>query len=202
MTMADVTTLLALASLPLIAGVAIWMFYSETARVEIEVTQVLQIFAIAILPALIGAFVRSRRPAIAARLERPVKLLSTVFLLAVILFALVSQRDMLASVGTTLVVVALIFNLAALAHGYVVPRLMGVDRAQAVAVASALSIRNMAIVITIALSPFMLNDPELAVPPAVYGLVAYLTSAVFIWLANRSRTDDHAASTPGLAQPR
>ena len=77
------------------------------------------------------------------------------------------------------------FNLIALAVGYFLPRLLGVERRQAVALSMSMSIRNAALVIALAMSEFMLNDPELAIPPAAYGLVAYIVGGIAVWIMNR-----------------
>ena len=35
----------------------------------------------------------------------------------------------------------------------------------------------------------MLNNPEMAIPPAAYGLVAYIVGGVFVWILNRGRAE-------------
>lgn len=185
LSMAALTSLLALLTLPVIVNLSLFAFYGETASVRLEVVQVLQIFAIAIVPALVGVFIRSRHPALAARLDRPVKALATIFLAMVVIFALIGQWSLLSSWGSTVGTVAVAFNLIALAVGYSVPRLLGVERRQAVALSMSAGIRNAALVIALAMSNYMLNDPELAIPPAAYGLVAYIVGGFAVWIMNR-----------------
>lgn len=185
LSMAALTSLLALLTLPVIVNLSLFAFYGETASVRLEVVQVLQIFAIAIVPALVGVFIRSRHPALAARLDRPVKALATIFLAMVVIFALIGQWSLLSSWGPTVGAVAVAFNLIALAVGYSVPRLLGVERRQAVALSMSTGIRNAALVIALAMSDYMLNDPELAIPPAAYGLVAYIVGGFAVWIMNR-----------------
>lgn len=182
-----VTSVLAMVSLPIIANLSLWAFYGETANVRLELHQVLQIFIIAIIPALIGVFVRSRHPELALSLDRPVKLLATLFLAVVVMFALVSQWGLLAVWGPTVGAVALIFNLISLAVGYWVPRMLYVERSQAIALSMSISLHNAALVITLAMSEYMLNNPEMAIPPATYGLIAYVVSALFVWMLNRGQ---------------
>jgi len=33
----------------------------------------------------------------------------------------------------------------------------------------------------------MLNEPEMAIPPALYGVTAYVICGVFIWLINKGK---------------
>jgi BASS family bile acid:Na+ symporter len=188
-TLAAITSLLALVTLPIAGNISFRFFYGEAASVRVEFTQVAQIFAIAIIPALIGAAVRSRSPALSLRLERPVRLLATIFLVAIVLFALVSQWRLLVEWGPAIGTVVLVFNLICLATGYFAPLWFGVERRQAVATSMSLGIRNAALVIAMALSSYMLDNPELAIAPAIYGILAYFTSAAFIWILNRRLAD-------------
>lgn len=185
LTFAAATSVLALLSLPLIANLSLAHFVGEERAVGLQITQVLQIFAIALVPAIIGAMIRSRRPALAQRLDGPVKLLASLFLILVIVFALVSHWGLLLQWGPAIGATVLIFNVLSLVLGYAVPKLIGIARPQAIALAFSISIHNAALVITVALSEFMLNEPEMAIPSGLYGVLAYLTSAAFVWLLNR-----------------
>lgn len=188
-TLAAVSTLLALVTIPAIANVSLWAFYGEVGEVRLQTQQVLQIFLIAIVPALIGAYIRSRHPEIALRLDRPVKRLATLFLAAVVIFALVSQWGLIGRWGPTVGAVVLAFNLVSLAIGYWLPRAFGIERRQSIAIAMSIGIHNAALVIAVAMSEYMLNDPEMAVPPAAYGLIAYLTGGMVVWVLNRTARD-------------
>ncbi len=180
-----VGSLLALVSLPVIANLSLVAFYGEEGAVRIQLHQVLQIFAIAIVPALIGVCIHNRYPAFAERLETPVKKLATIFLLAVVLAALIGQWHLLATWGPTVGALALVFSLMSLTIGYWVPRLLNIERRQAVALSMSIGLHNAALVIALAMSEQMLNNPEMAVPPAAYGVIAYMVSGVFVWRLNR-----------------
>ncbi|WEX07284.1 bile acid:sodium symporter family protein [Chelativorans sp. AA-79] len=185
LTLAAATSLLALVSLPLIGNLAMELFYGGAAAVTVEIKHILQIFVIAIVPAAIGAFIHGRRPALAARLERPVKLLATLFIAAIVVIALIGNWGLLMEWGPVIGATTLAFNLMSFAVGYLAPRMMGIERQRTIAVAMATGIHNAALAITIALSEYMLDNPEMAIPPALYGLTAYITGAIFVWLLNR-----------------
>jgi BASS family bile acid:Na+ symporter len=183
--LAAITSVIALFSLPIIVNLSLIAFYGEASAVRLDIGQVLQIFALAIVPALIGVFIHSRYPALAQRLDRPVKILSTVFLIGLVLAALIGQRELLVIWGPTVGAVVLVFNIVSLLVGYCVPRLLKIERRQAVALAMSIGIHNAALVITLAMSEHMLGDPEMAIPPAAYGVVAYVVGGVFVWALNR-----------------
>ncbi len=181
-----VSSLLAIVSLPIIANLSLLAFYGEEGTIRLQLHQVLQIFTIAIIPALVGVYIHKRYPAFAERLDRPVKLLATLFLAVVVLIALVSQWRLLATWGLTVGVVALAFCLMSLTVGYYVPRMLKIERDQAVALSMSIGLHNAALVIALAMSEYMLDNSEMAIPPAAYGLIAYVVGGVFVWMLNHN----------------
>lgn len=186
-TMSAATSVLAIVTLPLVANASLLLFYGQGEAVTLDLSQLLQFFAIAVLPALAGVLVRSRYPSLAAVVERPVKLLATVFLAAVVVFALVSHWRLVGQWGPSVGIAALLFSILTLVVAYYLPRLLGIGHGQAIALAMATGVHNAALVITMAMSEFMLDNSEMAVAPAMYGLVAYVTSGVFAWAASQGR---------------
>ncbi|MEP6563707.1 MAG: bile acid:sodium symporter family protein [Mesorhizobium sp.] len=186
LTLTAITSLVALVSVPLITNFSLQHFYGTGQILPLPVDKFLQFFAIVLVPAAIGIAVQHRYPNLADRLERPVKLLATLFLAAVVIFAAVSQWDVIVTWGPIVGLAALAFNLASMAIGYGIPLLLRLERRQAVAVAMATGIHNAAFVITLALSEFLLNNAEMGVPPAIYALIAYITAAAFVFMLNRS----------------
>lgn len=193
--LAAISSLLALLTIPLIANGSLMLFYGEADTVYLKVSQVLQIFAIAVVPALIGVYIRSLYPAAAARLDRPVKLLATVFLALVVVFALVSQWTVVMQWAPIVGATVLIFNLVSFVAAYFAAHFLGVERRQTIAITMSVGIHNAALVIALALSEYMLDNPEMAIPPALYGVVAYITGGVAVWILNRTPNPPHGAAS-------
>lgn len=185
-TLTAITSALSMLTVPLIANLSLAHFYGESVPVYLEFAQVAQIFLIAVVPALTGVFIQSRFPALARRLEKPVKLLAMIFLVAVVVFALVGQWGLVAEWGATVGGTVLAFNLISFGLGYFVPRVLRVESRQAIALAMSIGMHNAALVITVALSAHMLNNPEMAIPPAAYGLFAYVIGGVIVWGYNKT----------------
>lgn len=181
------TSLFSIVTLPIIINISLLAFYGEDASIRLELHQVLQIFAIAVVPTLIGVYLHKRYPALAARLDKPVKQLATFFLAAVVIIALVGQWELLAIWGPTVGVLAFAFSIISMGVGYLVPRLFNVERRQAIALSMSIGLHNAALVIALAMSEHMLNDPEMAIPPAAYGVIAYIVGAIVLWGYNRQR---------------
>jgi len=182
-----INSVLVMATLPIIVYVSMAVFYGNGHAIGLQFHHLLQVFLIAIVPALTGAYIHRRYPALAARMDRPVKLLATIFLAAVIILALVGQWSLVAKWGLSVGVIALIYSLISFAVGFGITRALRIEDRQSVAVAMSTGLHNGALVIAMAMSQYMLNNPEMAVPPAAYGLIAYIVGGVFVWLLNRRR---------------
>ena len=110
---------------------------------------------------------------------------------------MVSDRQNILTYAAVIGAAALFFNLASLGIGYAVPRLMQVGRRQATAIGMEIGIHNSVLAITVAMSPALLNNPTMAIPAAVYGLIANLTAAGFGWWVSRpSHTTENPLQTP------
>jgi BASS family bile acid:Na+ symporter len=153
-----------------------------------------QVFAIVLIPVAIGMLIRSRAPGLAQRLNRPVRVLSVVVLVVVIAGAIYGERENIADYFVSVGLAVLAFNILSLLIGYGVPRLSGIERRAATAAGFEIGIHNSTLAITIALSPVLLNNAQMAVPAAVYGIVMFFTAAAFGWLVTRAR--DRAETGP------
>ena len=150
--MTAASSILAMITLPLITTFALAMFYGEEGTVRLEFIQVVQIFVIAMFPAMIGAFINQMYPDLARRMDRPVKLLATLFLAAVVIAALIGQWALLAKWGPSVFLVALTFSVTSFAVGYFVPRALRIQRRQAVALTMSVGLHNAALVISVKMS--------------------------------------------------
>ena len=111
-----------------------------------------------------------------------IALVLQLLVLPAICFGLVLAFDLppLLAVGLP----ALLFCLASLTLGFLVPRLFGVVRGQAIASAFEIGVHNGTLAIAIAIS--VLDSVELAVPAAVYSVIMFPAAAVFGWAITRS----------------
>jgi len=56
---------------------------------------------------------------------------------------------------------------------------------QSIAIGMEIGIHNGTLAIALALSPMLLNNPTMAIPAAIYGILAFFTAAAFGWMINR-----------------
>jgi len=186
-TLTAVNSVLAVVTLPIIVNLSAAHFLGDAASLGLQFDKVLQVFAIVLLPVALGMALRARFPGLADRLARPVKIVSVVVLVAVIAGTVLRERDNIADYFVAVGLAVIIFNVAGLVIGYGAPRLAGVGRRESIAVGMEIGIHNSTLAITIAISPALLNNTEMAVPAAVYGIVMFFTAAAFGYLVTRQR---------------
>ncbi|CAM3175836.1 bile acid:sodium symporter family protein [Stackebrandtia soli] len=172
-----INSVLAVVSLPVITNFALSYFVGDGDGVGLQFDKTVQIFAIVLLPVLLGMLIKRYRGAFADRMHTPVKIASALILVAVIVGAVSAEwsnmDDYVRSVG----LVTVLFSAISLALGYWAPRLMKVERGQAIASSMEIGIHNGTLAIAIAVSPALLNSSEMAIPAAMYGVVMFFTAA-------------------------
>ena len=188
-TLTAVNSVIAVVTLPLITNFALGYFEPEDAdgTLGLQFTKVLQVFAVVLIPVALGMWVRLRSSCFAERLDTPVLCGSAVVLALVIVCTVVSERENIADYLVDIGVVAALFCLLSLSIGYVVPRIFGIEDRQAIASSMEIGIHNSTLAITIAVS--LLNNVQLAVPAAVYGVLMFPLAAAFgATITRKSRT--------------
>lgn len=181
-----INTVLSIVSLPLITNWAIATFVQSGQIVPLQFGKVFEVVGVILVPVLIGMALRAKRPGFAARMEKPMKLLSMLVLAAFALIAIAKEWTALNQSFASLGPVVLAFNLLSLLAGYYLSRWGGLDQPMATAVSFEIGIHNSTLAIFVALS--VLQNFQLALPAAIYSVSMYLTAALFGLLVLRRRT--------------
>jgi len=189
-TLTAVNSLLSLLTLPLIVNFALMQFMGEGKNLPLQFDKVLQVFALVLIPVTIGMLVRWKRPHLADKLDKPVRIISAVFLLLIVIAAIVKERETVLESFRLVGPAALCFNLASLAVGYLVPRVLRLNQRQSIAIGMEIGIHNGTLAIAIASGPTLLNNDVMAIPPAIYSLIMFVTAAGFGYMVSRARHDE------------
>lgn len=186
-TLTAINSFVALFTLPLVTGFTI-AWYGRQDDVQLPFVEVVEVFAIVLVPVVLGMAVRAARPGFAARADRPVRLGSAAILAVLVAGILLDQRedvaDYLAQVGA----VTALFCAISLVVGYAVPRAVGVHRAQAVASSMEIGVHNATLAIFVAVE--VLDVVEASIPAAVYSLFMFVLAALWGTCLTRGRRDD------------
>lgn len=182
-----INSVIAVVTLPVVVNLAIAYFQPGDLHVGLQFKKTVEVFMIVLAPVALGMLVRGWRPAFAALMDKPVRLASILILVLVILGAAASSFEVLISQIGNLAGVTVAFCLLSLGVGYGVPRLLKIERPQAVASAFEVGLHNATLAIVIAQS--VLNSPEMTLPGAVYGVLMFPLAAAFGILITRRKTE-------------
>jgi BASS family bile acid:Na+ symporter len=172
-----INTVLSIVSLPLIANFAIGTFAKSGQVVPMQTGKVIEVVTIVLVPVLIGMFVKNRAPAFAARMDTPMKRFSMVVLAVLALVAIAKEWTALTTSFASIGLAVVLFNAISLGLGYYVPRMMGLERSDAIAIGYEIGIHNSTLAIFVALT--VLGDFQLMLPAAVYSVSMYVLATLF-----------------------
>ena len=183
-TLTAVNSVLAIFTLPLIVNLSLGYFMADNDTVlPMQFKKIIEVFAIVLLPVIIGMLINAKFPDFSKKSEKPFKIASAVFLVAIIILAVLKDRDKILEYFQQVGLPALVFNLASMAVGYFIPILLKVGKKEAIAIGMEIGIHNGTLAIFIALN--VLNNPAMSFPPAVYSLIMFFTAAAFGWWVSR-----------------
>ena len=172
-----INTVLSIVSLPLIANFAIDTFSKSGQVVPMQTGKVIEVIGIVLIPVAVGMLVKRGAPGFAARMDKPMKRFSMVVLALLAIIAFAKEWNALTSSFATIGVAVIAFNILSLGLGYYVPRLLGMDKANAVAIGYEIGIHNSTLAIFVAVS--VLGDFQLMVPAAIYSISMYVFATAF-----------------------
>lgn len=175
-----INTVLSIVSLPLIGNFAINTFARTGQVVPMQTGKVIEVIGIVLVPVVIGMLVKSRAPGFAARSEKPMKRFSMVVLAALALIAIAKEWTALTASFASIGLAVIAFNAISLGLGYYVPRIVGLDKPNAIAIGYEIGIHNSTLAIFVAVS--VLGDFQLMVPAAIYSVSMYVLATAFGFL--------------------
>ena len=160
----------------------------EGKYLELPVAQtMIQILAITIIPVSIGMLIRWKFPDFSVRSEKPVKIMSAVFITIIIAGVYYGERENIGAFFLQVGLITLLINVTILVFGYYFSGLFKLSHPQRSAVAIEGGIQNGTLAITIATSSFLLNNSEMSIPAAVYSLIMFFTGFLAVYVLSRRK---------------
>ena len=183
-TLTAINSVIAAFTLPLIVNFAIQHFMNDGQEISLQFSKILQVFAIIIIPVGIGMLIRHYAPHFTEKLNKPLRIFAVSFLILIIIGAITKERHQILEYLAQVGLATILFCLCSLLIGYFVPRLLGINSAQARACAFEIGIHNSTLAMTIALT--IMQNTTIAMPAAIYSIFMYIFAALFGFLITRS----------------
>lgn len=179
-----VSSLAAVITVPIVVNLSLFHFmaFDEAARLPIW-DAVFKILLITMVPTFVGMLVRHRWPGVTRKCLGTVQIASIVLFIVVLLGAILSQKEELPGFFRQVGWAMLALNVATMAVGFISARLFLLNIRQGYTITLETGLQNGTLAITIAASPILLGNPSMAIAPAIYSLIMFMTATVMILLS-------------------
>ena len=182
-TLTAISSLIIIITLPFIINFALKYFMQQGEYVPLPVLDTsIKVLIITLIPVAIGMVIRSRAPEFSRKLNKPVKIASGVILFLVIVAAMLNDRETLGSSFQQAGPVALTLNVVMLTLGYLTARWARLVTNQGITISVESGIQNGTLGITVAVT--LLNNSTMAIPPAIYSLIMFMSAGIIIAWTN------------------
>ncbi len=174
-----IASVLSIVTIPLIIQFALSEFSNQSQLITVDsLTMIKQLFAIVIIPVMVGMIVKAKFSKFANKMEKPVKLGSAIIFVLVVVGVVFSIKDVFFEYLSEAGLPAILLNISTMVIGFSLAVLFKLTRPQAVSISIETGIQNGTLAITLA--TIALNAPEFSIVPAVYSLLMFFTGALII----------------------
>lgn len=177
----SVNSLLTLFSLPFVVNLALERYLDQSARIVLPVARtIVDIGLLTLLPALIGVFIRYRKPIWAREMEKPLRyIMPTLLLLAFAGIILFERGGVEHSVedARSLIWPNLQLNLLGMALGYLLALVFRLGPTSRMTIAIEVGLQNSSLAIYVA--QVMMGSSAMAMVAVIYGSFTFGTAVLF-----------------------
>ncbi|MFO7922370.1 MAG: bile acid:sodium symporter family protein [Bacteroidales bacterium] len=182
-TLTAISSLVAVITIPLIVNLALSFFMQQGEYIPLPVFDtIIKLTLITLLPVSIGMMIRAKAVKFAGKMNKPVKIVSGILLFLIIMAAILNNREIFISSFRDVGPIALSLNVIMLLTGFLSARMLRLRTAQSITISVESGIQNGTLGITIASA--LLHNDVMAISPAIYSLIMFITSGFVIAYTN------------------
>ena len=160
-------------------------FFGLATSVELPIAKtILTLLVITIIPVIIGMTINKKRPQIAQRYDKPVKILSMVLLFIITFGICLENWDNLPRLFATAGPACLLLNIIAMTGSFYGARAFKLGRKEGKTICLEVGLQNGTTALFI--TSTILEDPVLSIPAATYSLIMFATGAVAAYVFSKS----------------
>nr|WP_228039472.1 bile acid:sodium symporter family protein [Dolichospermum sp. LEGE 00240] len=166
-------------TIPLLGNLAYQHYIGETAAITLPIGATIgQIFLMTLLPIGLGMGMGQLFPEIARRLEKLTNRLAVGLLALIILMLIIREWNSIPEFILQVGVAVVLLNVISILAGFYISKVFKLNPPQQICIAIEVGIQNGTL--AIAITAGLLNNPDMAVPAAVYSLFMYVTGFIAI----------------------
>ncbi len=180
-TLTALASLITVFTIPIILSEAISYFTGETdVIIELPVVQtMLQILVITVIPVSIGMVIRKKNEAFALRMERPMRIASTVLFIIIFLLVMIANKDLIVQAMKKVGLATLLLNISTMVLGYLTAKFFGIKGKSQISITIESGIQNGTLAFVIATT--ILNNVEMGLPTGAYSIWMFITGGILMW---------------------
>ena len=186
-TLTALASLITVFTIPIILSKAITYFTGETDIViELPIVQtMIQILVITVIPVSIGMLIRKKNEAFAIRMERPMRIASTVLFVIIFLLVMIANKDLIVQAMKEVGLATLLLNLSTMALGYTTAKIFCIKGKSQISITIESGIQNGTLAFVIATT--ILNNVEMGLPTGAYSIWMFITGGILMWRLGPSK---------------
>ncbi len=186
-----ISSIISIITIPFVVNFGLEFHLSEGQVIQLDVIKTIaQIFVIVLIPVSIGMFINAKSPGFAAKMDKPVRVASSIVLGLVIVGIILKEKAHMTSYFEQAGVISLCLNVASMSVGYLSAKLFSISKKQAISISIETGIQNGTMAIMIATT--LLGNTAFAVAPAIYSILMFFTGGAIIFLGNKKSNESLA----------
>jgi BASS family bile acid:Na+ symporter len=189
-TFTSINSFITLLTIPLIVNLSLVFYYGKSTEIHLSyIETIIQIFSVTIVPAIIGVFIRSHRPAFAIKAQHPLKMILLVALGAVFLIKFFATEKSGGSGITmnevfTILPFALLQNAISMFWGFRFSKSAGLGVRNSCTIGIEAAVQNTTLAFLVAGT--LLHNQDMVKPSLIYALFSFWTAITYIYIIKRS----------------
>lgn len=186
-TLTAISSFVTIITIPFILSYSIHHFLGDSsASIELPIFDtILQVMVITVIPISIGMTIRYFKPAFADRMDKPMRITSTIIFILVLVGIILANKEILIPSVKKVGLITLALNVLTIALGYYSAKIFKLNTAQSISIMIENGIQNGTLAIVIATTILLQN--EMSIPAAVYSLFMFLSGGIIMWFFGRQK---------------
>lgn len=181
-TLTAISSFITIITIPIVVNLSLSYFLQHGEYVPLPLVEtIIRLTLITLLPVAIGMLIRSKARSFALKMDKTVKILSGLLLFLIIFATILTNREIFVQAFQDVGLITLSLNVLMLLIGYFSARISRLNVTQSITISIETGIQNGTLGIMIAST--LLHNNVMAISPAVYSLIMFMTGGVIIgWM--------------------
>ena len=179
-TLTAISSFASVVTIPFIISSSLLHFLGDAQTIALPVVKtILQILTITIVPVSIGMTIQHFFPNFANRMDKPTRIFSSIIFLIILISIIATNTETIRLYFFEFGGVSLFLNIVTMGLGFLTAQYFQLNLPQRISIAIESGIQNSTLAIVIATS--ILQQGDLALPAAIYGLIMFLPGGFMMW---------------------